>query len=120
VKQQTSVKHIARQRIEVLFKQAKKIGRSNPKLAVEYVTSARKIAMSAKIRMSTQFRRETCKACSCLFVQGINCRVRIKQKREPHIVVTCLNCGNQTRIPLKQKKEPKKLEQNNNPNETPC
>jgi ribonuclease P protein subunit RPR2 len=103
LKQQTSVKHIARQRIEILFEQAKKIGRSNPKLAIQYIGSARKIAMAAKIRMPNQFRRETCKECNSLFVQGINCRVRIKQKREPHVVATCLNCGNQTRIPLRKR-----------------
>jgi ribonuclease P protein subunit RPR2 len=31
---------------------------------------------------------------------GTNCRVRIKQRRQPHIVITCLNCGHQKRIPL--------------------
>ena len=120
MKQQTNVKQIARQRIQILFEQAKKVGRSNPKLAMQYVLSARKIAMAAKVRMPIEFRRETCKECNSLFVQGVNCRVRIKQKREPHVVVTCLNCGNQTRIPLKEKQEYKELEQDNNPNETPC
>jgi ribonuclease P protein subunit RPR2 len=120
MKQQTNVKQIARQRIQILFEQAKKIGRSNPKLAMRYVLSARKIAMAAKIRMSVEFKRETCKECNSLFVHGVNCRVRIKQKREPHVVVTCLNCGNQIRIPLKEKQENKEIEQDNNPNETPC
>ena len=74
---------------------------------MQYVLSARKIAMAAKIRMPVEFKRETCKECNSLFVQGVNCRVRIKQKREPHVVVTCLNCGNQTRILLKEKQEHK-------------
>ena len=120
MKQQTNVKQIARQRIQILFEQAKKVGRSNPKLAMQYVLSARKIAMAAKVRMPIEFKRETCKECNSLFVQGVNCRVRIKQKREPHVVVTCLNCGNQTRILLKEKQEYKELEQDHNPNETPC
>ena len=107
MKQQTNVKQIARQRIQILFEQAKKVGRSNPKLAMQYILSARKIAMAAKIRMPVEFRRGTCKECNTLFVQGVNCRVRIKQKREPHVVVTCLNCGNQTRILLKVKQEHK-------------
>ena len=87
---------------------------------MQYVASARKIAMAAKIRLPVEFRRETCKECNSLFVQGVNCRVRIKQKREPHVVVTCLNCGNQTRILLKEKKEHKELEQDNYSNEAPC
>ncbi len=122
MKQQSNVKQIARQRIAILFGQAKKVGRANPKLAMQYVDSARRIAMAAKIRLPLEFRRETCKECNSLFVHGVNCRVRVKQKREPHVVITCLNCGNQTRILLKQKptKEQNNLEQDNNSNETPC
>ncbi len=115
---QSSIKQIARQRIEILFRQAKKVARTNPKLAAAYVLSARKIAMAAKIRLPLEFRRETCKECNSFFVHGVNCRVRVKQKREPHVVVTCLNCGNQTRYMLKKKvQEP--VEQNNHTDETP-
>ena len=74
--------------------------------------------MAARIRMPLDFRRETCKECNSLFVHGVNCRVRVKQKREPHVVITCLSCGNQTRIMLK-KKENNEFEQDNNQNETP-
>ena len=118
MKQQTNVKQIARQRIQILFEQAKKVARADPKLAALYVLSARKIAMAAKTWLPLEFRRETCKECNALFVHGVNCRVRIKQKREPHVVVTCLNCGNQTRMLLREKKEQKQLGQVNNQNET--
>jgi ribonuclease P protein subunit RPR2 len=116
----SNVKQIAKQRILILFVQAKKVYKTNPKLAMQYVVSARKIAMAAKTRLPNEFKRGTCKKCNSLFVQGINCRVRIKQKREPHVVVTCLNCGNQTRILLKKKMEHKELEQDNYSNEAPC
>ena len=116
----TSIKQIARQRIQILFTQAKQVCKTNPQLAMKYIKSARKIAMAAKIRLPVEFRRETCKSCNALLVQGYNCRVRIKQKRTPHIVMTCLNCGNQTRILLIEKKEQKELEQNNYQNEAPC
>jgi len=116
----TSVKQIARQRIQILFEQAKQVCKTNPQLAMQYIKSARKIAMAAKIRLPVEFRRETCKNCNALLVQGYNCRVRIKQKRQPHIVITCLNCGNPTRLLLGKKKEQKKLEQNNYQNETAC
>jgi ribonuclease P protein subunit RPR2 len=114
---QTSIKQIARQRIQILFEQAKKIGKTDPKLASQYVASARRIAMAARIHLPVEFRRQTCKKCNSLFVHGVNVRVRVKQKREPHVVVTCLNCGNQTRMNLR-KKEPEKIEQDNNPHET--
>jgi ribonuclease P protein subunit RPR2 len=119
MKQQSNVRQIARQRIQILFKQAKKVAKPDPKHAARYVLSARKLAMAAKIRIPVEFRWETCKECNALFVQGVNCRVRIKQKREPHVVVTCLNCGNQTRILLKRKMEHKEIEQDNYSNETP-
>jgi ribonuclease P protein subunit RPR2 len=115
---QASVKQVARQRIVILFEQAKKVGRTEPKLAMQYIATARRIAMAARIRVPEGFRRETCRECNTLFVQGVNCRVRVKQKREPHIVVTCLNCGNQTRVMLKPKKEQNQVEQDNHANET--
>ena len=115
---QGSIKQIARQRIEILFCQAKKVARADPKLAAKYIGSARLIAMAAKIRLPLEFRRQTCKECSSLFVHGLNCRVRVKQKREPHVTVTCLNCGKQTRYMLKKKVQPQ-LEQDNNTDETP-
>jgi ribonuclease P protein subunit RPR2 len=116
---QSGIKQIAAQRIEILFAQAKKVARSDPKLASQYIDSARRIAMAAKIRMPLEFRRQTCKECNNLFVHGVNCRVRVKQKREPHVVVTCLNCGNQTRYMLKKKVQ-NTIEQDYNSNETPC
>lgn len=60
--------------------------------------------MAAKIRLPVMYRRQICKKCNSLLVVGDNCRVRIKQRREPHVVVTCLNCGSQTRIPIRKKK----------------
>ena len=73
--------------------------------------------MAAKVRLPVEIRRRTCRKCNALFVHGVNCRVRVKQKREPHVVVTCLNCGNQTRI---KTKEQKSLEhQNHNADEAP-
>jgi ribonuclease P protein subunit RPR2 len=114
---QNNIKQIAKQRIELLFAQAKKVRKTDPQMATQYVTNAKRIAMAARLRLPIEFRRQTCKQCNTLFVHGVNCRVRVKQKREPHVVITCLNCGNQTRI-LLQKREPHTIEQDNNQNET--
>jgi len=99
-----TTKQIAKQRIEVLFQQAEETRRENPQLASRYVETARKIAMAAKIRFPTKYKRRICKNCNALLVPGNNCRVRIKQRREPHVVITCLNCGCQTRMLLRKKK----------------
>jgi ribonuclease P protein subunit RPR2 len=107
---QTNIKQIARQRIQILFGQAKQVYKNNHELAMQYVKSARRIAMAARIQLPVEFRRQTCKNCNALLMVGSNCRVRVKQKREPHVVITCLNCGNQTRIMLKTKKDHVQIE----------
>jgi ribonuclease P protein subunit RPR2 len=117
----STVKQIAKQRIQILFQQAERTCRDNPQLSQRYVQIARKIAMSARMRLPTESKRRICKKCNSFLVPGQNSRVRIKPRRELHKVVTCLNCGNQTRIPLKPKlKEKKEIEQNNNKNEASC
>ena len=114
----STAKQIAKQRIQILFQQAKGVYRDNPQLSSHYISTARKIAMAAKMPLPTVYKRQICKNCSTLLVPGENCRVRIRQKREPHVVITCLSCGGKTRISLKKKKEKTKLEQDNYPNET--
>jgi ribonuclease P protein subunit RPR2 len=100
----STTKQIAKQRIAVLFQQAEKARRENPQLASRYVEVARKIAMAAKIRLPLEYRRRVCRNCNALLVLGDNCRVRVKQRREPHVVVTCLACGHQARVLIRKKK----------------
>ena len=120
VNMKTTAKQIAKQRIQVLFQKAKKVYRDNPQLANSYVATARKIAMAAKIPLPKVYKRQICRNCNVLLVAGDNCRVRIRQKRESHVVITCLSCGCKTRIPLKKKKDETKLERDNYPNEKAC
>jgi ribonuclease P protein subunit RPR2 len=100
----SSTKRLAKERVETLFKLAMQISEDNRVLAQSYVTTARKIAMAAKIRLPKQYRYQVCRHCKSLILPGVNCRVRTKQRREPHVVITCLNCGKQTRILLRKKK----------------
>ena len=64
---QSSIKQIARQRIEILFEQAKLVVKANPKLAAQYIGSARRIAMAAKIRLPYRV--------STRNLQGLQCAV---------------------------------------------
>lgn len=100
-----NTKGIAMQRIRTLFKMAKENLHEDPALAQRYVEIARKIAMAAKLRLPTEYRRQICRHCKSFILPGVNCRVRIKQRREPHVVITCLNCGKQMRIPLRKRDE---------------
>jgi ribonuclease P protein subunit RPR2 len=100
----STTKQIAKHRIQILFQQAEEAYRENPQLASRYIEVARKIAMAAKIRLPTHYKRRICRNCNALLVLGENCRVRVKQRREPHLVVTCLDCGHQMRVLLRKKK----------------
>jgi len=99
-----TAKRIAMQRIRTLFHIAKETLHEDPALAQHYVDTARKIAMVAKIRLPKKYRRQICKHCKSFILPGVNCRVRVKQRRETHLVITCLNCGKQTRIPLRKRR----------------
>ena len=98
-------RQIARKRIHTLFSLAREIVHDDPALAQHYVDTARKIAMAARIRLPNGYRRQVCKHCKGFMLPGVSCRVRLKQRREPHLVVTCLRCGGQTRIRLAKRKE---------------
>ncbi|MCW4010302.1 MAG: ribonuclease P protein component 4 [Candidatus Bathyarchaeota archaeon] len=114
-----TAKQVARRRVHILFEQATCTYEANPELAQSYLLTAKKIAMAARIRMPPAYRRRICRQCNTLLVPGQSSRVRIKPRREPHVVVTCLRCGSQTRIPLKPKnKEKPQIEQNNFKDET--
>ena len=106
----SSAKKIAKQRVQVLFELANVVYKANPELSRHHVGTAKKIAMAAKIRLPPDFRRRTCKNCNSLLLYGENCRVRIRQKRESHVVITCLSCGYQVRTPLKKHKERVEIE----------
>jgi len=102
-----ATKRIATQRIRRLFRLARETIHEDRALAQRYVNMARKVAMAARIRLPKEYRHQVCRHCKSFILPGVNCRVRIKQRREPHLVITCLNCGKQTRIPLKLKEKPK-------------
>jgi len=100
-----TTKRIAMQRIRTLFHLARETVHEDPALAQRYVDIARKVAMAAKVRLPKEYRSQVCRHCKSFILPGVNCRVRIKQRREPHMVITCLNCGKQMRIPLKRKEK---------------
>ncbi|MEM2911784.1 MAG: ribonuclease P [Candidatus Bathyarchaeia archaeon] len=98
------IKRIARQRIQTLFLLARETYHKDSNLAQRYVDIARRIAMAAKIRLPKEYRRQVCRHCKSFILPGVSCRVRIKPRRESHIVVTCLKCGKPMRIPLEKKR----------------
>jgi len=103
-----NIRSIAKQRVQKLFSLAEETIHEDPALAQQYADTARRIAMAAKVRLPKQYRHRICRHCKSFILPGVNCRVRIRQLRQPHVVTTCLNCGKQMRIPLSRKTEGKR------------
>ncbi len=98
---------IAVERIQSLFGLAVEKIRDEPELAQRYAEIALKIAMRTRLRLPKEYRRMICRHCKSFIYPGVNSRVRIQQKREPHMVISCLVCGKITRVPLKAKSSKK-------------
>jgi len=96
-------RNIAKERIEILLNQALGIMYEDTDLAQRYVEMAKKIGMRYKVRMPKQQKLFLCRGCKRFLIPGLNCRVRIQQKREPHITMTCLECKDVKRIPLRRR-----------------
>ena len=88
---------IAKERVDVLFQQAKQIFPKNPVRANRYVDLARKIAMKVNIRMPKKFKRQYCKHCFSFLQSGVNSTTRIRDRK---VVIYCKECKKYTRIPL--------------------
>ena len=96
-------KEVAIKRVKTLFNFARRIVHTDPELAQRYIHISRKVAMASRIRLPREHRHQICKYCKSYIGSSLGCRVRLKQKRTSHIVITCLNCGRCKRIPLKNK-----------------
>ena len=94
-------KEIAKERVKILFQQAKEVFSKDKALAHRYVTLARKIAMKVKIRIPLELKRKYCKHCYKFLMPGVNSRIRT---RDGKVIISCLECKKFTRIPIKKKK----------------
>ncbi|MBW2980806.1 ribonuclease P [Candidatus Woesearchaeota archaeon] len=101
IKQLKSQKKIAKERIAILFEQAEKAFKKEPKLSNRYIKLARTIGMKCKVRIPTKLKRRFCKHCYCYLVPGKNCRVRT---HEGKVVYYCSNCKKYMRFPYVEKK----------------
>ncbi len=87
---------IAMERVKKLLKMADSIFEENPKLANRYVELAWKIKTRYNLRLSREFKIKFCRKCRSFLVPGETCRFRFRSSR---MVITCLECGYEKRIP---------------------
>jgi len=96
-KPDNSLKQVARERVQILLENASKVFAKSPELAHRYVYLARKIAMKARYKMESSFKRRFCKHCYHYLSPGKNARIRT---REGKLIIYCLDCKKYSRIPL--------------------
>ena len=93
---------IARERISILFEQAKEMFREDKSLSNRYVQLARKIAMRYKVKIPDKLKRRFCKSCHKFLVPGANLRIRSHKGRT---IYYCLEGRNFMRFPNKINKK---------------
>jgi ribonuclease P protein subunit RPR2 len=86
---------VAKERISVLFDQARLAFPECPERSNRYVSLARRIAMRQRVRIDRGLRRQYCHHCYAFLVPGKNMRVRVHRG---NVVMTCLICNRRTRI----------------------
>jgi ribonuclease P protein subunit RPR2 len=63
-------------------------------LSRHYVQTMSKIASKSVLRLHPDLKRTFCKYCHTLLIPGETCQVRTaNQRKQAHLVVTCLHCG---------------------------
>ena len=90
---------IARERIQILFKEADEIASKDISLANRYVELARKIGMRFNIRLPRELKRKFCRKCYCYLKPGVTSKHRTKKG---FVEIICKNCGHVNRYPLKK------------------
>lgn len=95
---------IARERIDILFEEARDAFPDHPERADRYVEIARTIAMKFTLSLPREYRERFCSDCYSYLKPGENARIRTGDgvKR-----ITCEECGHTMRFPYQDEKKEK-------------
>jgi len=91
--------NIAQQRIRILYQQAKHVYPRDPDLSRRYTRLLKRVSERTRTRLPQEIRRGICRNCDTVLIPGVNSHTRVRQRREPHVSVTCHTCGHVHRIP---------------------
>ena len=100
-KMRSAVATVARERIDLLPRQAEGILPKSGELSRRYVGLARKISKRTKIRIPKEKKHYFCKKCGLPLVLGKNARVRLRSPNS-RIIISCLTCGAVRRYPYRK------------------
>jgi ribonuclease P protein subunit RPR2 len=88
---------IARERIEILFREAEKNFKKHPERSRRYVELARKIGLRYNVRFPRELKRRFCKKCNTLLIPGVDSQVKRKD-----LIIKCPECKILYRYPLRK------------------
>ena len=100
-------KRIAKERIFILFEQARKRFLPDKSLSNRYVALAWRIAMKTRIHMPREMKIFYCKHCRAFLLPPHNVRIRIGRS---HVARTCLECNRTMRFPYFKEQKKKRRE----------
>lgn len=109
-KEVDDLRHIAEERIAILFQHAEQEFPTRPELANRYVELARKIAMRMQVPIRPDFSMKYCKGCNSYLVIGKTVRIRL-QPEKGYMLYTCLNCGNKRKFGYTEERKAKRQKQ---------
>jgi ribonuclease P protein subunit RPR2 len=101
-KMRSAVATVARERIDLLLRQAEEILPQNTELSKRYVELARKISKRTKVRIPRETKHYLCKNCGQPLVLGRNARIRLRPANS-RIIISCLSCGAIRRYPYRKR-----------------
>jgi len=93
---------IAFERIEILMQLVLKHWDKNEDLSRRWITLARNIAKKVRKPFPKKYNQIICRKCNTLLIPGKTCRIRIRNNKQTHITITCLNCGHIKRKYIKK------------------
>lgn len=88
---------IAKERIQILFREAEKEFKEHPERSRRYVELARKIGLRYNVRLPKELKRKFCKNCNSLLIPSVTSTVRLDKA----IIIKCLECNRIYRYPYK-------------------
>ena len=66
---------------------------NNTQLARFYIDLMKSVSTKVVMRLQPDIKRTICKKCNALLVPGVTATVRIRGRRQKHVVVKCMDCG---------------------------
>jgi len=91
-------KKIAQEQISYLIIQAKEMFPKNSVLANRYIARALKMRDKYKVQLTRDEKKQVCKECHHILIQGKNAKIRVKKSM---LLIHCTDCGAIRRLALK-------------------